>query len=121
MLKLRKFIVLFILLLFTLNIKSFATTVNMNSSIENNPIADNTIDVNDDEILENDDLILEDNETSNLVTHLDTNTTANIQSLDRIDYTTSSFNASNIINILLIAVGLVIILLAIAILIRLRK
>ena len=55
------------------------------------------------------------------ISSLDTNTVANVESLDRIDYNTSSFDFTNIINVLLIAVGLVIILLAIAILIRLKR
>ena len=55
---------------------------------------------------------------------LDTNTVTSIESIDNIDEynePTSSFGVSEVLNILLLAVGLVIILLAVAILIRLGK
>lgn len=55
---------------------------------------------------------------------LDTNTVTSIESIDNIDEynePTSSFGFSEVLNILLLAVGLVIILLAVAILIRLGK
>ena len=59
------------------------------------------------------------NEMSN--TSLNTNTIASVQSVEQFEDNTASFDISNIINILLLAVGFVIILLAVAILIRLNK
>ncbi len=50
-----------------------------------------------------------------------TNTSAIITSVNELDDTSAGFGASEIFDILLIAVGFVIILLAIAILIRLKK
>ena len=114
MLKSKKYFSTFIiltslLLLFTTH--TFASSLN-SVNVENNNVDSNSVSTNS---VSNATLPNE----SDL--SLDTNPAANVQSLDRIDYTTSSFDFSNIINILLIAVGLVIILLAVAILIRLRK
>ena len=113
MLKLGKYITLFListilLLFFSSNI--FATSVNTNV------INTNYVDSESSNFQNNS----RDNVT-NPISALDTNTVANVESLDRIDYSTSSFDFTNIINVLLIAVGLVIILLAIAILIRLKR
>ena len=81
---------------------------NSNNSINNDDI-DDVDDVDDDEVLP----------MSN--PSLDTNTVATVQSVEQFEDNTSSFDISSIINILLLAVGLVIILLAVAILIRLKR
>ena len=113
MLKLGKYVISFfmsisLILFFTCNI--FASSVNTNV------IKTNIIDSEASDIQNN----IQDN-AINPISSLDTNTEANVESLDRVDYSTSTFDFTNIINVLLIAVGLVIILLAIAILIRLKK
>ena len=113
MLKLGKYMILFItsiIILFYCSSNIFATSVNTND------INTNIIDSESSNFQNNS----RDNVT-NPISSLDTNTVANVESLDRIDYSTSSFDFTNIISILLLAVGLVIILLGVAILIRLNK
>lgn len=103
------FIILYFLLFsifFTL--PTFASNINMNLAQEQN-IADNSI---------NNDISNQDSVSN---TQLDTNTVATVQSVEQFEDNTSSFDITNIINILLLAVGLVIILLAVAILIRLKR
>ncbi len=87
-----------------------ATNINMNLANESN-VTDNDNPGNN---------LRNSNATSNL-TELDTNTVTSIESIDEYNEPTSSFGISEILNILLLAVGLVIILLAVAILIRLGK
>lgn len=89
-------------------VPTFASNINMNLAQEQN-VADNSI--NND--------ISNENYVSN--TSLDTNTVATVQSVEQFEDNTSSFDISSVINILLLAVGLVIILLAVAILIRLKR
>ena len=109
--KLKRFIL--IILYFSLfstffYLPTFASNVNMNLAQDQN-VADNSINNN----------ISNQDSFSN--TPLDTNTVATVQSVEQFEDNTSSFDISSVINILLLAVGLVIILLAVAILIRLKR
>lgn len=120
MVNLKRFIIVILLLsiiLTAFTVTSFATNINMNLAQEQNVInRQNSINDTDSNSI--------DNETSNGTSSnasLDTNTVATVQSVEQFEDNTASFDISNIINILLLAVGLVIILLAVAILIRLKK
>ena len=103
----KRFIVIILLFIFIFTFyvftaKTFATDINMNLANEST-ISDNG------------------NSRNNSTPTLDTNTVTNIESIDEYNEPTSSFDFSDILNILLLTVGLVIILLAVAILIRLGK
>ena len=102
------FSVLFTFFNFTLN--SYATNINMELGQQAN--------VTDTENPGNN---LQNSNTQLGITSLNTNTSATVQSVEQFEDNTSSFDFTNIINILLLAVGLVIILLAVAILIRLKR
>lgn len=99
---------IFILSFYVFTAKTFATDINFNLANESNV----TDEGNPGNNLRN--------STSTAPT-LDTNTITNVESIDEYNEPTSSFGFSDILNILLLAVGLVIILLAVAILIRLGK
>ncbi len=110
---LKKIIVMIILFIFVLTFyafttKTFATDINMNLATESNV----TDEGNPGNNLRN---------NTNTTPTLNTNTVTNIESIDEYNEPTSNFGFSDILNILLLAVGLVIILLAVAILIRLGK
>ena len=113
--KLKKFIVILIVfsLMFTFycfKINSYGTNIDMNLASEHN-VTDGGNPGNN-------------VRNSTNTPDLDTNTVTSIESIDNIDEynePTSSFGVSEVLNILLLAVGLVIILLAVAILIRLGK
>ena len=115
MVNLKRFIliILFFSIIFaTFNVSSFATNINMNLAQDQN-ISNNINNSADDNEQESNSSV------SN--TSLNTNTSATVQSVEQFEDNTASFDISNVINILLLAVGLVIILLAVAILIRLKK
>ncbi len=113
--KLKRFIIILIVfsLMFTFycfKINIFATSIDMNLASEHNV----TDEGNPGNNVRN----------SSYAPSLDTNTITSIESIDNIDEynePTSSFGFAEVLNILLLAVGLVIILLAVAILIRLGK
>ncbi len=136
MINLRKFIMVILLLsllLVTFNVVSNATNFNINLSPEQN-VTNEQNEINEVEnttTRNNTNNETSTNSSTNSVTNsavgtsantvLNTNTVANVQTVEQFEDNTSSFNASNVINILLLAVGLVIILLGVAILIRLKK
>ena len=124
MINLRRFIILILLLSFILTIfsvTSFATNINMNLAQEQNVTSrQNTINDIENNTNVEDELSSLINSTSSNTT-LNTNTVATVQTVEQFEDTTSGFDITNVINILLLAVGLVIILLAVAILIRLKK
>lgn len=97
-----------------MNLAQEQNVINRGNSINNN--ISNEFDIND---TGDEDINSISNSFSN--TSLDTNTVATVQSVEQFEDNTSSFDISTVINILLLAVGLVIILLAVAILIRLNK
>ena len=102
-------IILFISIIFSIfKTSTLASNINMNLAQEQDINNENS----------NNDTV-NNNQMSN--TSLNTNTIASVQSVEQFEDNTASFDISNIINILLLAVGLVIILLAVAILIRLNK
>ena len=120
MLKLRKFlsIILLFSLVFTFFItrSAFATDINMNLAQEQN-VTDNQNPGNN---VRNE--TRNKNELTNTSTSpLNANTSASVQSVEQFEDNTAKFDFTNIISILLLAVGLVIILLGVAILIRLNK
>lgn len=116
MLNLKRFFIIFIFfsLIFAFSsfeINSYAANIDMNLASEHNVTDEGNPGNNIRNSVEN-------------TSVLDTNTATNIESINSIDEynePTSNFGVSQILNILLIAVGVVIILLAIAILIRLGK
>ena len=97
-----------------MNLAQEQNVINRGNSINNN--ISNEFDIND---TGDEDINSISNSFPN--TSLDTNTVATVQSVEQFEDNTSSFDISTVINILLLAVGLVIILLAVAILIRLNK
>ncbi len=99
---------IFILSFYVFTAKTFATDINFNLANESNVTDEGNPGNN-----------LRNNTTTTPT--LDTNTVTNIESIDEYNEPTSSFGFTDILNILLLAVGLVIILLAVAILIRLGK
>ena len=116
--KLNKFLVFFLLiiLIFTfITIKSsYASNINVNLAQEQNVTDsrnDNTANLSDNSV---------NNPTSGTPT-LNTNTQATVQSVEGFEDNTGGFDITNILSIFLLAVGFVLILLAIAILIRLGK
>lgn len=124
MINLKRFIIVILLLSFILTIfsvTSFATNINMNLAQEQNVTSrQNTINDIENNTNVEDELSSLINSTSSNTT-LNTNTVATVQTVEQFEDTTSGFDITNVINILLLAVGLVIILLAVAILIRLKK
>ena len=122
MVNLKRFIliILFFSIAFaTLHVSSFATNIDMNLAQEQNITDSRNNSSNNINNSADDNEQQPNSSTSN--TSLNTNTSATVQSVEQFEDNTSSFDISNIINILLLAVGLVIILLAVAILIRLKK
>ena len=118
MLKLRR--VISIILLFSLVITffmvktTFATDINMNLAQEQNPGNNVRNEIENEAGNQNE-------AVNSSTSSLDTNTSASVQSVEQFEDNTAKFDFVNIINILLLAVGLVIILLGVAILIRLSK
>ena len=101
---------IFVLSFYVFTAKTFATDINFNLANESNV----TDEGNPGNNLRN----------TNTTPTLNTNTNTSVESIDSIDEynePTTSFGFTDILNILLLAVGLVIILLAVAILIRLGK
>lgn len=127
MLKLRRFLIIILIatllfgfLLFVTN--SYATSINMNLAGEANVTDEGNPGNN---LRQSGNTTQNGNNTAtnsaSNTAGLNTNTSASVQSVEQFEDTTSSFDVTNILNILLLAVGLVLILLAVAILIRLRK
>ena len=125
----RFFMILLLLFVFILSFygftaKVFASSANMNLSNEAN-ITDegnpgnNVRNNSSNNSTNNVSNSLSDSRTSS--GSLDTNTATTVQSVDQFEDSSSSFGLPQILNILLLAVGFVIILLAVAILIRLGK
>ena len=114
--KLNKFLVLFLLIVFTfISVRcSYATNINVNLAQEQNV----TDDRNNDAVDTSNEV--SDNSVENPPT-LNTNTQATVQSVEGFEDNTGGFDITNILSIFLLAVGFVLILLAIAILIRLGK
>lgn len=96
---------------------SFASNINMNLAQEENVTDNGNPGNNIRNQTENTNTSVNNNQTGTL----NTNTQATVQSVEEFQDNTGSFDFSGILNILLLAVGLVIILLGIAILIRLNK
>ena len=137
MVNLKRFILVILILSLILTvfaINSFATDINMNlaqeQNVTNGQNSINDVDSSSNNTLENS--VETTNSTSSPSTNsneevttnntsLNTNTAATVQSVEQFEDNTASFDISNVINILLLAVGLVLILLAVAILIRLKK
>ena len=133
MLNLKKIIVLIITLLFCTSVV-FATDIDMNltsgnvaandvnnettNEIAGNGTATNNIDTTNTVAGGSSNTV----SNSNTLSGTNAETNANVQSVNNInDVNTSTLEINQILNIFLIAIGLILVLLAIAILIRLRK
>lgn len=116
MLKLnKKLLIMFILLIFALTITVNATDINMN--LDNNSTTTNTV---DNSVVDNNTI----NETSNNTSTTTSNVT-DTSYLSPIVTTSSTQNTglglNNILNVLLIVIGLLLVFLAIAIILRLKN
>ena len=128
MLNLKKIIVLVITLLFCTSVV-FATDIDMNLTSGNvaandtvaNSMATNNVDTTN-MVAGGSTGNTVSNSTTNTISGTNAETNANVQSVNNInDVNTSTLEINQILNIFLIAIGLILVLLEIAILIRLRK
>ena len=119
MLNVKKIIVLVITILFCTSVV-FASNIDMNLTNGNQVTNDSTL--NNAVTNEDNTNLIANGSVKNTVSNYTTETNANVQSVNNINNLSSSnLGITQILNIFLIAIGLILVLLAIAILIRLRK